>query len=90
MNAYERVVRARDGKRPSGAYYIENTVTDFIELHGDRKFSDDGAIIGGIGRFNGIPVTVIAMERGGTIEDRIRRNFGCPSPEGYRKALRLM
>lgn len=90
MNAYERVVRARDGKRLSGAYYIENTVTDFIELHGDRKFSDDGAIIGGIGRFNGIPVTVIAMERGGTIEDRIRRNFGCPSPEGYRKALRLM
>lgn len=90
MNAYERVIRARDGKRPSGAYYIENMVTDFIELHGDRKFSDDGAIIGGIGRFNGIPVTVIAMERGGTIEDRIKRNFGCPSPEGYRKALRLM
>ena len=56
----------------------------------DRRFSDDGAIIGGIGYLNEMPVTVIAMERGTTIEERMKRNFGCPSPEGYRKALRLM
>lgn len=90
MNAYEKVAHARDGKRPSGAYYIENMITDFIEFHGDRRFSDDGAIIGGIGYLKGIPVTVIAMERGASIEERMKRNFGCPCPEGYRKALRLM
>lgn len=73
-----------------GGYYIKNMITDFIELHGDRRFKDDGAIVGGIGYLNGLPVTVIAMERGDTIEERMRRNFGCPSPEGYRKALRLM
>lgn len=90
MNAYDRVVHAREGKRPTGAFYIEKMITDFVELHGDRRFADDGAIIGGIGRLNGRPVTVIAMERGNTIEERMKRNFGCPSPEGYRKALRLM
>lgn len=90
MDAYERVSRARDGKRPTGAYFIDEMITDFTELHGDRRFADDGAIIGGIGRLCGKPVTVIAMERGKTIEERMKRNFGCPSPEGYRKALRLM
>lgn len=90
MNAYERVARARDGKRPSGAYYINKMIDNFIEFHGDRRFADDGAIIGGIGYLSGMPVTIIAMERGTSIEERMKRNFGCPSPEGYRKALRLM
>ncbi len=90
MNAYDRVIKARDSKRPSGAYFINNIVSDFIECHGDRRFSDDGAIVGGIGYIDNIPVTVIAMERGTDINERLKRNFGCPSPEGYRKALRLM
>ncbi len=90
MNSYQRVLNARDSKRPSGAYFINRMITKFIEFHGDRRFSDDGAIIGGIGDLNEMPVTVIAMERGTTIEERMKRNFGCPSPEGYRKALRLM
>ncbi|MBQ3939677.1 MAG: acetyl-CoA carboxylase carboxyltransferase subunit alpha [Oscillospiraceae bacterium] len=88
--AYERVQAARSGKRPMGAYYIEHMIDDFVELHGDRRYADDPAIIGGIGFINHIPVTVIAMERGDTIEERMRRHFGCPKPEGYRKALRLM
>ncbi|MBQ5334823.1 MAG: acetyl-CoA carboxylase carboxyltransferase subunit alpha [Oscillospiraceae bacterium] len=88
--AYERVQTARSGKRPMGAYYIEHMIDDFVELHGDRRFGDDPAIIGGIGFINHIPVTVIAMERGDTIEERMKRHFGCPKPEGYRKALRLM
>ena len=90
LTSYERVNNARKGSRPLGAYYIENLLTEFVELHGDRKYRDDGAIVGGIGFFDGIPVTAIAMERGTTIEERMRRNFGCPSPDGYRKALRLM
>lgn len=88
--AYERVQAARGGRRPMGAYYIEHMIDDFVELHGDRRFADDPAIIGGIGFINHIPVTVIAMERGDSIEERMRRHFGCPKPEGYRKALRLM
>ena len=88
--AYERVQAARNGKRPMGSYYIEHMVDDFVELHGDRRYGDDPAIVGGIGYINHIPVTLIAMERGDTIEDRMKRHFGCPEPEGYRKALRLM
>lgn len=90
MRAYERVQAARRATRPSGSYYIENIFDNFTELHGDRRFADDGAIIGGIATLNGKAVTVIAMERGNTIEERMRRGFGCPKPEGYRKALRLM
>ena len=88
--AYERVQAARNGKRPLGSYYIEHMIDDFVELHGDRRFGDDAAIVAGIGYINRVPVTVIAMERGDTIEERMKRNFGCPEPEGYRKALRLM
>lgn len=88
--AYERVQAARNGKRPMGSYYIEHMVDDFVELHGDRRYGDDPAIVAGVGYINHIPVTVIAMERGDTIEDRMKRHFGCPEPEGYRKALRLM
>ncbi len=89
-NAYNKVLEARNSKRPMGGYYIDRMIDNFIELHGDRRFGDDAAIIGGIGYLNDKPVTVIAMERGDTIEERMKRNFGCPTPEGYRKALRLM
>lgn len=88
--AYDRVLEARKSGRPMGGYYISRMIDNFLEFHGDRRFGDDAAIIGGIGYLNGIPVTVIAMERGETIEERMKRNFGCPTPEGYRKALRLM
>lgn len=90
MNAYEKVALARASDRPMGNWYIGQIIDDFTELHGDRRYSDDGAIVGGIGFLDGMPVTCITMNRGGSIEDRIKRNFGCPSPEGYRKALRLM
>lgn len=90
MEAYERVKNARSPKRAGGAFYIEHMVDSFVEMHGDRRFSDDAAIIGGIGYLGGMPITVIAMERGQSLEDRMKRNFGCTSPEGYRKALRLM
>lgn len=90
MNAFEKVSLARASDRPMGNWYIDQMIDDFTELHGDRRYSDDGAIVGGIGFLDGMPITCITMNRGNTIEDRIRRNFGCPSPEGYRKALRLM
>ena len=62
----------------------------FLELHGDREFADDKAIVAGLGRINGRPVTIIAQEKGSTLKERIKRNFGCPQPEGYRKTARLM
>jgi len=89
MRAYEKVECARKGRRPMGMAYINAIIDDFIEFHGDRYYGDDGAIVAGIGNLDGTPVTVITMERGTTLEDRMKRNFGCPSPEGYRKALRL-
>ena len=70
--------------------YIEALFDDFMEFHGDRYFKDDAAVIGGIASFHGIPVTVIGQEKGKTTRENIKRNFGMPSPEGYRKALRLM
>ena len=88
--AYERVKAARDNNRPTGLDYIQNIFSDFIEFHGDRRFSDDPAIVGGIGRLNNMPATVIAIEKGHTAKERSARNFGAPNPEGYRKALRLM
>lgn len=90
IKAYERVQAARNSARPMGGYYIGRMIDDFVELHGDRRFGDDGAIVGGVGFLAGTPVTVIAMEKGTDIADRMKRHFGCPSPEGYRKALRLM
>lgn len=88
--AYERVKRARSNKRPSAISYINNLFEDFFELHGDRNFADDSAIIGGVARLNGRPVTVIGIEKGRDAKERVMRNFGAPNPEGYRKALRLM
>lgn len=90
MEAYEKVQAARAKGRPTAIEYINNIITDFQELHGDRRYGDDGAIIGGIGRLCGESVTVIAQEKGVGTKDKIARNFGSPNPEGYRKALRLM
>lgn len=87
---YDRVRLARDNNRPTGLDYIKNIFEGFIELHGDRRFSDDAAVVGGIARLNGNPVTVIAIEKGHTAKERTFHNFGAPHPEGYRKALRLM
>ena len=88
--AYERVKLARDSKRPTGLDYIKNIFSGFMEFHGDRRYADDPAVVGGIARLNDRPVTVIAIEKGHTAKERARRNFGMPQPEGYRKALRLM
>ncbi len=88
--AYERVKLARDNNRPTGLDYIKHIFKGFIELHGDRRYADDPAIVAGIARLDGTPVTVIAIEKGHTAKERTFRNFGAPNPEGYRKALRLM
>ena len=87
---YERVKLARDNQRPTGQDYIKNIFRHFVELHGDRRYADDKAVIGGIAKLNDTPVTVIAIEKGHTSKERVERNFGAPHPEGYRKALRLM
>lgn len=87
---YERVKLARGNGRPTGFDYIKNIFTGFIELHGDRCFADDPAIVGGIAWLDGTPVTVIAIEKGHNARERSKRNFGAPNPEGYRKAFRLM
>lgn len=87
---YARVKLARDNQRPTGLDYIKNIFKGFIEFHGDRRYGDDPAIVGGIARLNGSPVTVIAIEKGHTAKERAYRNFGAAHPEGYRKALRLM
>ncbi len=88
--AYERVKLARDNHRPTGLDYIKNIFQGFMEFHGDRCYSDDPAIVGGIATLGKNPVTVIAIEKGHTAKERSYRNFGAPHPEGYRKALRLM
>ena len=90
MSAYDKVLLARAKDRPTGMSYIENIFSAFVELHGDRRFGDDPAIVGGLAEREGMPVTVIAMEKGGDMKEKVRRNFGSPNPEGYRKALRLM
>ncbi|WP_313529973.1 acetyl-CoA carboxylase, carboxyltransferase subunit beta [Anaerotignum sp.] len=90
LSPYERVIAARAQNRPTTRAYIERMFTDRTELHGDRKFADDKAIIGGIGMLGEMPVTFIGIERGRNLEERIQCNFGSPMPEGYRKALRLM
>ena len=88
--AYDTVRLARANKRPTGLDYIHNLCADFFELHGDRRFADDGAIVGGVGHFRGLPVTFLAIEKGHSAKERMARSFGAPHPEGYRKALRLM
>ncbi len=87
--AIERVRIARNPNRPQTQDYIDGLITEFMELHGDRRFADDGAIIAGMGYLRGRPVMVVGHQRGRSTSDRIKRNFGKPHPEGYRKAARL-
>ncbi len=87
---WEKVLLSRRADRPTALDYIETIFDEFMELHGDRYFKDDGAVVGGIALFHGRPVTVIGQQKGRSTKDNIKRNFGMPSPEGYRKALRLM
>ena len=87
---YSIVKQARLSTRPTGMDYINNLFQGFLEFHGDRRFGDDPAIVGGVAWLGGSPVTVIAIEKGHTAKERSARNFGAPHPEGYRKALRLM
>ena len=90
LNASQVTQLARHPKRPYTLDYIGHIFTDFDELHGDRSFRDDPAIVGGLARFQGEPVMVIGHQKGRDVRERARRNFGMPNPEGYRKALRLM
>ena len=89
-SAWDTVLLSRKADRPTALDYINAVFDEFMEFHGDRCFKDDGAIIGGIAMFHGMPVTVIGQQKGKNTKDNIRRNFGMPSPDGYRKALRLM
>ncbi len=89
-SAWESVQLARKVQRPTAGYYIGQVFDGFTELHGDRCGADDGAIVCGLAWLAGRPVTVIAQEKGANLQERIRRNFGCPQPEGYRKAMRMM
>lgn len=89
-SAWDRVKIARKAERPKALDYINELFTGFIEFHGDRKFGDDKAIIGGIAYFDEMPVTVIGEQKGKNSKENLERNFGMPNPEGYRKALRLM
>lgn len=90
LQPWERVQIARHSERPTTLDYIEHLFTDFLEMHGDRLYGDDAAIVGGIAKYRGRPITVIGHQRGKDTKENIRRNFGMPHPEGYRKALRLM
>lgn len=90
MSEYDIVLAARSNSRLCASQYIKGIVSDFLEFHGDRRFGDDAAVIGGIGRIDDMPVTVIGIEKGRTTKERIWHNFGSAHPEGYRKALRMM
>jgi acetyl-CoA carboxylase carboxyl transferase subunit beta len=89
LRAWDKVALARKMDRPTAKSYVSTLVSDFVELHGDREFGDDQAIIAGIGRIGGFPVSVIAQEKGSTTAERIASSFGCVRPEGYRKAIRI-
>ena len=86
---WQRVQLSRHTDRPYTLDYVEELCSEFLELHGDRNFGDDPAIVGGLARFRGRPVVVVGHQRGRTVAEKVRRNFGMPRPEGYRKALRL-
>ncbi|CAD0171099.1 acetyl-CoA carboxylase carboxyl transferase subunit alpha [Streptococcus thermophilus] len=91
MSDVARILKeARDQGRLTALDFAKEIFDDFIELHGDRNFRDDGAVIGGIGRLNGQAVTVVGIQKGKNLQDNLNHNFGQPHPEGYRKALRLM
>jgi acetyl-CoA carboxylase carboxyl transferase subunit alpha len=90
LNPWQKVQLSRHPNRPYSIDYIERIFDDFEELHGDRSFMDDSAIVGGPASIDGQKVMIIAQQKGRNTEDNLKRNFGCPNPEGYRKALRLM
>ncbi len=90
LTAWDRVLVARHQHRPTAFDFIKYIFDDFIELHGDRLYRDDQSIVGGLALLNGVSVTVVAQQKGKTLEDNLARNFAMPHPEGYRKALRLM
>ena len=90
LDIWQKVQVARHPHRPHFSDYIENIFTDFDELHGDRTFGDDKAIIGGLAKFKNTPVVLLGHEKGKSTEDKLNRNFGMAQPEGYRKAERLM
>jgi len=90
MGAWDRVSVARHPNRPTSLDYINELFVDFIQLHGDRNYRDDAAIVGGIAFYESTPITVIGHQRGRDTKENVKRNFGMPHPEGYRKALRLM
>ena len=90
LTAWQRVQLSRHPKRPYSLDYIERVFTDFEALHGDRRFREDAAIVGGPALLDGEPVMVIGQQKGRNTKDNLKRNFGCPNPEGYRKAMRLM
>lgn len=90
IKVHQKIQIVKTPQRPTTLDYIQTIFTDFIELHGDRLFGDDLAIVGGLAKLNGLPVTVIGHQKGKDTKDNIARNFGMPHPEGFRKALRLM
>ena len=90
ISAWDRVLLARKSDRPKALDYIKYIFDEFMELHGDRLYSDDKAIVGGIAYLDDMPVTVIGEQKGKSTKENMERNFGMPEPEGYRKSLRLM
>ena len=90
LNPWQRVLMARHPQRPYTLDYVENIFTDFTELHGDRHYAEDKAVVGGLASLEGEPVIVIGHQKGRSLQESMARNFGMPHPEGYRKALRLM
>jgi acetyl-CoA carboxylase carboxyl transferase subunit alpha len=90
LTPWQRVQLARHPMRPYTLDYVERIFTDFLEFHGDRRFADDAAIVGGFAKLDGRPVMVVGTQKGRDTKENVYRNFGCPHPEGYRKALRLM
>lgn len=90
LTAWQVSKLARHPLRPNSLEYFARIFTEFDEMHGDRHFGDDGAIIGGTARLDGKPVMLIGQQKGRSVQEKVKRNFGCPRPEGYRKALRLM
>lgn len=90
LSPWQRVQLCRHPKRPYSLDYIERIFTDFEELHGDRRFKDDPAIVSGTGLLDGVPTMIIGQQKGRNTKDNLKRNFGCPNPEGYRKAMRMM
>jgi len=90
LTPWQKALVARHQQRPHALDYISALITDFVALAGDRKFAEDEAVVGGLGRFNGMPVVVIGQEKGSDTDGRLKHNFGMAKPEGYRKAVRLM